>query len=102
MKKLKPFEPYILVKKVEYQDKAGEIILTGMDEKRTNLHVITQVSKAAENRGIKVGDIVVLRGTGYPLFATHLTEDDRYPINPEDRQEIVDPSQIMAGYCEEE
>ena len=102
MKKVIPMDPQILCVKIELQSVVGKIVIPGQDEKVSAVRRVIGVSPMAEQRKISIGDIVVTRGIQYPHIPTYLTEDDEVPYRSEDSVEILDVSQVIAVYKEEE
>lgn len=103
MKELYPAEPNMLCEKVNLQSAVGKIILPGSEDKVSRVRVVLKTSKAAQNRGIEEGDIIVLRSIqGYPQMPVNLTEDDEVPIEGQAVKtvEVIDPAQVIATYKE--
>ena len=101
MKKIVPMDPQILCVKIELQSQVGKFIIPGQDEKISAVRKVVGVSSAAEKRNISEGDIVVTRGIQYPHIPKYLTENDEVPFRTDDTVEILDVSQIIAVYKEE-
>lgn len=101
MKKIVPMDPQILCVKIELQCQVGRFVLPGQDAKISAIRKVVGVSPAAEKRNVSIGDIVVTRGIQYPHIPTYLTENDEVPFRSEDSVEILDVSQIIAVYKEE-
>lgn len=102
MKRVVPMDPQILCRKIELQSQVGQFILPGQEDKISAIRKVVEVSPAAEKRNISIGDIVVTRGIQYPHIPAYLTENDEVPFHSEDSVEILDVSQIIAVYKEEE
>lgn len=100
MKQIIPMDPNVLCKKVDLQNKIGEIIIPGQEEKKSAVRKIIAVSPMAEKRGIQVGDIIVTRQAVYAELPECLTEQDELPYDTDEKVEIIDVSQIIALYRE--
>lgn len=103
MKTIIPAEPFILCKKLDHQLEVKKLVIPGQEDKTSCLKRVVKVSNAAKNRNIQQGDIVLTRAPQYLLVPTHLTANDEVPYNTgqEEAVEIVDPSQVIAVYREE-
>lgn len=102
MKQLRPIEPMLLCKRVPLQDKVGQIIIPGSDDKISTIAVVIKNSNSAKQRGVEEGDIIVTRQSKYLELPVYLTEDDQVPLNDDNSLEIIDPTQIVAIYRSEE
>ena len=102
MKKIVPMDPQILCEKIDLQSQVGDFIIPGQAERVSAIRKVVDVSPAALKRNIEIGDIVVTRGIQYPKIPSYLTENDEVPFDTKDSVEILDVSQIIAVYKEEE
>lgn len=101
-KTIKHVEPFMLCKPISLQQKIGEIIIPGMEEKKCSLKKVVKASASANARGINDGDIVVTKQVLYLSMPTQLTENDEFPFTTKDIEtlELIDPAQVIAKYSE--
>ena len=64
-KTIKHVEPFMLCKPISFQQKVGEIIIPGTENKKCALKKVIKASSTANSRGINEGDIIVTKQSLY-------------------------------------